>query len=61
MSCGGLGAVVQVAKMWADGGYRESRADVVRSGVLVAVGAVRALQAEQAQQGGAAAGGAQAQ
>ena len=41
-----VGAVVQVAKMWAASGYRESRADVVSSCVLVAVGAVRALQHE---------------
>ena len=39
-----VGAVVQVAKMWAASGYRESRADVVGSCVLVAVGTVRALQ-----------------
>lgn len=38
-----VGAVVQVAKMWSASGYRESRADVVHSCVLVAVGTVRAL------------------
>lgn len=43
-----VGAVVQVAKMWAASGYRESRADVVYSCVLVAVGTVRALRREQA-------------
>jgi len=52
-----VGAVVQVAKMWVASGYCESRADVVHSCVLVAVGTVRALQAEQAApaQAGAAA------
>ena len=53
-----VGAVVQVAKMWAASGYREQRAEVVRSCVLVAVGTLRALQCEQA---GPAPGPAQAQ
>ena len=43
-----VGAVVQVAKMWAASGYLESRADVVHSCVLVAAGTVRALQRAQA-------------
>lgn len=53
-----VGAVVQAAKMWAASGYREQRAEVVRSCVLVAVGTLRALQCEQA---GPAGGPAQAQ
>jgi len=38
-----VGAAIQVAKMWVTGGYREPRAAVVHSCVLVAVGTLRAL------------------
>ena len=43
-----VGAVVQVARLWAASGYRASRAEVVRSCGLVAVGTVWALQREAA-------------
>jgi AcrR family transcriptional regulator len=44
-----VGAAVHVARMWVSSGYRASRRSVVRTCVLVAVGTLRALEAELAE------------
>lgn len=44
-----VGAAVHVARMWVASGYRASRRSVVRTCVLVAVGTLRALEAELAE------------
>lgn len=42
-----VGAATQVARVWAGSGYRASRRSVVHTCVLVALGTLRALEAEQ--------------
>ncbi len=49
-----IGAAVQVASLWVNGGWREPRDEVVRTCVLVTLGTLHALAAEAAAGGAAA-------